>query len=110
MWAVSQGRSDLFWLRHMEGYNSSELGKLFDLPSSTVRARLASAKKLRKIYLEQKGKGRIIMEKRKLVINAAICDCRSVTEILNSYESIQINTSCILVSKIPSYSHAIMLL
>ncbi|CUH92728.1 hypothetical protein [Herbinix luporum] len=40
------------------------------------------------------------MEKRKLVINAAICDCRSVTEeILNSYESIQINTSCILVSK-----------
>ncbi len=52
--------SDLFWLRHMEGYNSSELGKLFDLPSSTVRARLASArKKLRKIYLEQKGKGEL---------------------------------------------------
>lgn len=50
--------SKLFWLRYMEGYNSSELGRLFDLPASTVRARLASArKKITKMYIEKKGKG-----------------------------------------------------
>lgn len=49
---------ELFWLRYMEGYNSSELGKLYDLPASTVRARLLSArKKISKLYFEQKGKG-----------------------------------------------------
>lgn len=49
---------DLFWLRFMEGYNSTELGELFSLSPSTVRSRLSSArKKIRKLYLEQKGKG-----------------------------------------------------
>lgn len=50
---------ELFWLRYMEGYNSTELGKIYDLPSSTVRARLSSArKKISKLYLDQKGKGK----------------------------------------------------
>lgn len=35
----------LFILRHFEGYNASELGEMFSLPSSTVRARLASARR-----------------------------------------------------------------
>ena len=35
----------LFALRYFEGYNATELGDLFDLPPSTVRARLASARK-----------------------------------------------------------------
>ncbi|NLO10132.1 MAG: RNA polymerase sigma factor [Clostridiales bacterium] len=49
---------ELFWLRYMEGYNSSELGRIYDLPASTVRARLLSArKKIAKIYFDQKGKG-----------------------------------------------------
>jgi RNA polymerase sigma-70 factor (ECF subfamily) len=49
---------ELFWLRYMEGYNSTELGELYDLPASTVRARLLSArKKIAKLYFEQKGKG-----------------------------------------------------
>ncbi len=49
---------ELFWLRYMEGYNSSELGKLYDLPASTVRARLLSArKKISNLYFEKKGKG-----------------------------------------------------
>lgn len=55
---LADEEKELFWLRYMEGYNSSELGKLFDLPSSTVRARLASArKKITKLYFEQKGNG-----------------------------------------------------
>lgn len=33
----------LFSMRYFEGYNSQELGKLFDLPAATVRSRLASA-------------------------------------------------------------------
>lgn len=40
------------------------------------------------------------MEKRKLVVNAAICDARNVSEeTLNSYESIDINAATVLVSK-----------
>lgn len=39
------------------------------------------------------------MEKKKLIINSALCDTRSVTEeILNSYESIEINAAIILAS------------
>lgn len=49
---------ELFWLRYMEGYNSTELGELYDLPASTVRARLLSArKKITKLYFDQRGKG-----------------------------------------------------
>ena len=40
------------------------------------------------------------MNKKKLVINCAVCDTRTVTEeVLNLYESIKINASAILVSK-----------
>lgn len=39
------------------------------------------------------------MENKKLVINAAVCDTRSATEeVLNSYESIEINAAAILIS------------
>lgn len=34
----------LFTLRYLEGYNSAELGKLFGLPSGTVRFRLSGAR------------------------------------------------------------------
>ena len=40
------------------------------------------------------------MEKKKLVVNAAICDARNVSEsVLESYESIQINAANVLVSQ-----------
>lgn len=43
----------LFILRHFQGYNASELGEMFQLPASTVRARLASARrKLARWYQE----------------------------------------------------------
>jgi RNA polymerase sigma-70 factor (ECF subfamily) len=35
----------LFELRYFQGYDSTELGELFDLPSATVRSRLSSARK-----------------------------------------------------------------
>jgi len=42
----------LFIMRYFEGYNSTELGDLFDLSPATVRSRLASARrKLRQLYL-----------------------------------------------------------
>ncbi|MFA6941014.1 MAG: sigma factor-like helix-turn-helix DNA-binding protein [Clostridiaceae bacterium] len=45
-------------MRYIDGYNSSELGEMFDLPPSTVRARLSSArKKMAEIYFEKIGKG-----------------------------------------------------
>lgn len=41
----------LFILRYFEGYNAAELGDLFDLSPSTVRSRLASARrKLKQMY------------------------------------------------------------
>ncbi len=43
----------LFILRYVEGYNATELGERFNLPPSTVRARLASARrKMQKLYFE----------------------------------------------------------
>lgn len=48
----------LFWMRYIEGYSSVELGEIFDLSPSTVRSRLASARrKISKIYFMEKGKG-----------------------------------------------------
>ncbi|NLY46698.1 MAG: RNA polymerase sigma factor [Tissierella sp.] len=48
----------LFWMRYIEGYSSTELGEIFDLPPSTIRSGLSSARnKMSKIYLMQKGKG-----------------------------------------------------
>lgn len=43
----------LFCLRYLEGYNSSQLGELFSLPSGTVRAKLSSARKHLKEELER---------------------------------------------------------
>ena len=41
----------LFILRYLEGYHSTEIAKMFDLPPGTVRSRLSSARKrLRKIW------------------------------------------------------------
>ena len=43
----------LFTMRYLEGYNATELGELFELPPSTVRARLASARtKMRQLLNE----------------------------------------------------------
>ena len=48
----------LFFMRYIDGYNSAELGEMFDLPPSTVRARLSSArKKMAEIYFEKIDKG-----------------------------------------------------
>lgn len=48
----------LFWMRYIEGYRSTELGEIFDLPPSTVRSKLSTArKKMSKIYFQKKGKG-----------------------------------------------------
>ncbi len=43
----------LFSMRYFEGYNSQELGKLFDLPAATVRSRLASAKRRLRQWVEE---------------------------------------------------------
>ena len=42
----------LFQLRYLQGYNSTELGEMFDIPPSTVRAKdlLLQRSKLRKLY------------------------------------------------------------
>lgn len=34
----------MFWMRYMEGYNATELGEIFGLPSGTVRSRLSLAR------------------------------------------------------------------
>lgn len=55
---LPENERTLFWMRYIEGYNSTELGEIFDLPPSTVRSRLSSArKKMFKIYFMEKGKG-----------------------------------------------------
>lgn len=36
----------LVWMRYIEGYNSTELGEMFQLTPSTVRAKLSAAKKI----------------------------------------------------------------
>jgi len=41
----------LFRMRYIDGYNSSELGEIFNLSPSTVRAKLSAAKKLLKAKL-----------------------------------------------------------
>lgn len=42
---LPEGEKALFTMRYFEGYNARELGEIFDLPSATVRSRLASAKR-----------------------------------------------------------------
>lgn len=41
-----------FTLRYIDGYNSREIGEMLNIPSSTVRSRLLSAKNKYKIYLK----------------------------------------------------------
>ncbi len=49
----------LFTLRYLEGYNSAELGKIFGLPSGTVRFRLSEARgRLRQSLEETGGQGK----------------------------------------------------
>ena len=41
----------LFVMRYFQGYDSTELGELYDLPPATVRSRLASARKRLTLWL-----------------------------------------------------------
>lgn len=43
----------VFTMRYFEGYNSRELGELFDLPAATIRSRLASAKRRLREWVEE---------------------------------------------------------
>ncbi len=47
MWInqLPESERTLFSLRYFQGFNATELGEMFNLPSSTVRARLMSARK-----------------------------------------------------------------
>lgn len=45
----------LFIMRYFQGYNSSELGNIFNLSPGTVRSRLFSARPKLKKYLKPKG-------------------------------------------------------
>lgn len=46
----------LFSLRWFAGYNATELGDLFDLPPSTVRSRLASARRKLAVWYQESRK------------------------------------------------------
>lgn len=51
---LRDGERELFYLRYFAGFNSTELGKMFDLSPSTVRARLRSAREtLKKNHFEE---------------------------------------------------------
>lgn len=53
---LPQEEANLFWMRYIEGYNSKELGEIFNLPPSTIRSKLLSArKKMLKMYYGPKG-------------------------------------------------------
>ena len=62
--AEKEGVQKLFWLRYFEGYNASELGRMFKMKPSTVRAKLLGARKtLASFYPEFNQKGRNENEK-----------------------------------------------
>lgn len=45
---------DIFTLRYFAGYDSTEIGRMFNLPPSTVRSRLRSARqKIKDIYFKE---------------------------------------------------------
>lgn len=45
----------VFTMRYLQGYNSSEIGKLLELPAGTIRSKLSDARKhLRKALKEEK--------------------------------------------------------
>ncbi len=50
---LPESEKALFTMRYFEGYNSKELGELFDLPPATVRSRLASAKRRLREWIEE---------------------------------------------------------
>ena len=50
---LPQEEQVLFRLRYLEGINATQLGEWFDLPPSTVRAKLASARKKLRRWLEE---------------------------------------------------------
>ena len=50
---LPDGERTLFLLRYFEGYNSKELGELFELPATTVRSRLASAKRRLRQWIQE---------------------------------------------------------
>ena len=50
---LPEGEKAMFTLRYFEGYNAKELGDMFDLPSATVRSRLASAKRRLRQWVEE---------------------------------------------------------
>ena len=49
---LPDAEKSLFTMRYFEGYNSKELGEMFDLPAATVRSRLASAKRRLREWIE----------------------------------------------------------
>lgn len=51
--ALPEEERDLFELRYFEGYNATELGEMFSLPPSTVRARLLAARRRLRQALEE---------------------------------------------------------
>lgn len=50
---LPESEKALFTMRYFEGYNARELGEQFDLPSATVRSRLASAKRRLREWIEE---------------------------------------------------------
>lgn len=51
---LRDGERELFYLRYFAGYDSTELGRMFDLAPSTVRSRLRSARaQIRRTYFEE---------------------------------------------------------
>lgn len=44
----------IFRMRYIEGYNAAELGEIFDMNPSTLRSKLAAAKKILRQELSQK--------------------------------------------------------
>ncbi|WP_252891678.1 RNA polymerase sigma factor [Thermoclostridium stercorarium] len=50
---LPENERTLFLLRYLHGYNSTELGEMFGIPPSTVRARLASARARLKKYFNE---------------------------------------------------------
>ena len=43
----------IFSMRYFEGYNSRELGEIFNLSPATIRSRLASAKRRLREWIEK---------------------------------------------------------
>lgn len=57
--ALDEETGRLFWLRYFQGYNASELGQMFSMNPSTVRAKLMNARRALAVFypeLNQKGR------------------------------------------------------